>query len=246
MSDIQRHIKKSPIYGNYSVYSPDNILMFNCSEKKANWYLDRSLATIEGKNIKLNFSPNGLGHHNSDYGLNQMENKCVNCGGKENLNKHHVVPICYRKHFPLELKSHKFHDVLPLCINCHNKYERKADILKTELSIKYNAPINGIVKKGDNRHSRLSFVLLNKDLPTKRHLEIKSILKSELGIKRLTKSRLIKISINKESTTTKTHGEIVMSQINDYESFIIMWRKHFIDNNICKYLPKDWKINNGI
>jgi hypothetical protein len=41
---MHRSIRKKKIYGNYQVFSPDNVLMFRCDEKKANWYLDRDLA----------------------------------------------------------------------------------------------------------------------------------------------------------------------------------------------------------
>ena len=40
-------------------------------------------------------------------------------GNIGNLTRHHVVPHCYRRNFPQELKAYCSHDVLPLCHSCH-------------------------------------------------------------------------------------------------------------------------------
>jgi hypothetical protein len=32
---------------------------------------------------------------------------------------HRVVPSCYRRNFPAQLKSHRSHDVVLLCFECH-------------------------------------------------------------------------------------------------------------------------------
>jgi hypothetical protein len=37
-----------------------------------------------------------------------------------------------------------------------------------------------------------------------------------------------------------------MSKVNNIESFIRIWREHFILNNECKFLPDNWNINNKI
>ena len=129
--------KDRKIYGNCQVLSPEGHLMFRCESKKANWYLKRDLADIitdEPLVIKLKFQPNGLGNHNKNYGLSEMENICVVCGSDEFLTRHHVVPICYRKYFPIEKKSHNFHDVLSVCAVCHESYEKFAFDFKLSLA----------------------------------------------------------------------------------------------------------------
>lgn len=245
------NIKKDrKIYGNYKVLSPDNILMFMCDEKKANWYLNRNLAdTITDNTIRLNFKPNGLGNHNKSFGLSEMSNRCVVCGTDEYITRHHVVPYCYRKYFPIEIKSHKFHDVLPVCADCHESYERSASVFKKEIANIYNAPINGEfnTKSYLNKYSKLATSLLNKDssnLPNKRIISIKLELKKFFNIKKITAKKLEEISKIKYSVINKTHGEIVVSKLDDINKFIKMWREHFIKNNDCKYLPKNWNIDN--
>jgi hypothetical protein len=245
--------KNRRIYGNCQVQSPDGILMFRCDEKKANWYLNRDLGEIVSDDpltIRLKFEPNGLGNHNKDFGLSEMKNQCVVCGGDEFLTRHHVVPYCYRRYFPLEVKSHNFHDVLSLCVECHENYERFADKLKLELADEHNAPINGEVddKKDSIRFSKIASTLLRPDvnnIPKKRIIKIKSEVKNFFGIKRLTKKRIKEIS-SIRSVLKRTHGEMVMENISDIQSFVEMWREHFIENMNCQYLPKDWKIKNNI
>lgn len=240
------------VYGNFQVLSPDNILMFRCDKKKINWYLKRNLAEyVDEFTIRLNFKPNGLGNHNKEFGLSKMKNHCVVCNTQSYLTRHHVVPFCYRKYFPLELKSHNFHDVLLMCVYCHDSYERKADELKRNISEKYDAPINGEMIKNNDlvKYSKISTTLLYKDLssiPKSRVRILKNEIKNYFGIKRLTSKRLKSISEIKSSFITKTHGEIVVNKIDDLQNFIEMWRKHFVDNTDAKYLPENWSVKTKI
>jgi hypothetical protein len=239
----------SPIYGNCQVLSPDNILMFRCDDKRAKWYLNKKLAEIINEcplKIRLKFQPKGLGNHGKKFGLIKMENQCVNCGKTNELNRHHVVPYCYRKFFPLYLKSHNFHDVLALCISCHENYERSANKLKEDLSIIYNAPINGEINEDKEliKYIKISITLLNNKIPKSKSANLKKILKDRFNIKKLTTNKLKEISSIKVNIVNRTHGEIVMSKTSNIQKFTEMWRKHFIDNNDCTFLPKNWSIQN--
>lgn len=252
MANSPHSLKK--LYGNHQVLSPEGILMFRCDEKKTNWYLSRNLAEVVSDSpltIKLKFKPKGLGNHNKTYGLIEMRNLCVNCGKDTELNRHHVVPYCYRKFFPLKLKSHNFHDVLSLCVSCHEKYERSADRLKEFLANEYNAPINGetIDNKDLIKVSKIASTLLKEDLsklPKSRIHELKSTIKSKFNIKRLTSKKLEELAKIKITILERTHGQIVMEQITDIQSFVEMWRDHFVTNNKCQYLPRDWSVKTKI
>jgi hypothetical protein len=240
--------KDRKIYGNCRVLSPEGKLMFRCGMKKVNWYLNRGLADeIENDplTIKLNFEPNGNGYHDSDWGLVEMENICVDCGTDEFLTRHHVVPYSYRKFFPVCLKTHNFHDVLAMCPDCHDNYERKADILKSELSKKYNAPLGGINKHDRNarKMKRILNCVINPDgVPKQRIDQLRNEILDYYGWKRLTQKRIDWINSLEITKNLKTHGEIVCEQIDDYQEFIEMWRKHFVENNNCSYLPENWSI----
>jgi len=67
---------------------------------------------------------------------------CVCCGDKEDFSRFHVVPTLYRTHFPDSLKSHRSHDVVLMCFDCHNMASRRQDLVKRELEQKYSVPLN--------------------------------------------------------------------------------------------------------
>jgi len=254
MSRLLGNIPKDrKIYGNCCVLSPEGILMFRCDEKKANWYLKRDLGKIVKKDpltVKLLFEPKGLGNHEKDFGLSEMPNKCVVCGCESFLTKHHVVPYCYRRYLPIEIKSHNHHDVLSVCVECHEKYERYADELKFEFSTIYNAPLNGELENTKDiiKYSKISSTLLRDDIniPKSRIKDLRDDIKAFLGIKRLTKSRLKKMTQIKSVVIKKTHGQIVIEKVESIQIFIEIWRKHFVDKMSPEYLPSNWKINNKL
>ena len=253
MNKIDRDRK---LYGNCQVLSPEGILMFRCEEKKANWYLKRNLATVVGESpltVQLNFKPRGIGNHGKEFGLTEMENRCVNCGTEEYLTRHHVVPFCYRRYFPLEIKSHNFHDVLSMCRDCHDGYERKADELKKVLSEKFSVSMHGIVTKnrigsGEELTSKIikSATTLVRDttgIPKMRIDELNKTIRDFLG-RDFTHSDLETISKMKEYVCQTTQGKVVMEHCDDIQEFVEMWRSHFLENNECRFLPKDWNVKN--
>lgn len=52
-----------------------------------------------------------------------------------------VVPDCYRKNFPVQLKSHRSHDIVLLCIDCHDVAHTAAERLKRSIASTYNVPV---------------------------------------------------------------------------------------------------------
>lgn len=79
---------------------------------------------------------------NDAYYQQKLENRCVCCGTTEYLTRHHVIPYMYRKHLHGKFKDNNHHDVLPICYECHRKYELEADVFKLELAYQYNIPQN--------------------------------------------------------------------------------------------------------
>jgi len=113
---------------NWEVYHPDGTHMFTCGEKKAAWYLERDLAkrTAEGK-IMLTFEPKGNGFEaNEVFGKSVREAICVVSGIDNSLQRHHIVPYCYRTYFPEQYKSKNHHDVVLMNHERHSEYEQKA------------------------------------------------------------------------------------------------------------------------
>ncbi len=149
---------REKVYGNNVMLGPDNSFLCRCANKKIEWYLSRSLAEIvQDKNpriIRLLFVPGGPGHKGDSYYEQTFLDRCVVCGFEKELTSHHIVPFCYRRTLSEEKKEHNYHDILILCIKCHNIYERLADKLKIELANEYDAPLEGMGYVGsqvDNR-----------------------------------------------------------------------------------------------
>lgn len=124
---------------NWYVYHPNGRHMFTCGEKKAKWYLERDLAIqIDEYTIQFTFEPNGDGFFdNEDFGRSIRIARCVSTGVQHDLQRHHIVPYCYRSYFPYQYKSKNHHDVVLLNHDVHAEYEVEATKYKNELAIEY-------------------------------------------------------------------------------------------------------------
>jgi len=125
---------------NWAVYHPDGTHMFTCGEKKASWYLERRLAkrTAKGK-IQLTFTPKGNGFENNEiFGKSIRKTICVVTGVSDGLQRHHIVPYCYRTYFPEQYKSKNHHDVVLIHHEKHSEYEMEANKFKDEIGRIYD------------------------------------------------------------------------------------------------------------
>lgn len=131
---------------NWKVYHPNGKHMFTCGGKKAKWYLERDLAVEVGDyEIQFTFEPNGHGFaENEEFGRSIREAQCVVSGVKYDLQRHHIVPYCYRTHFPVKYKSKNHHDVVLINHDKHSEYELEATKYKDVLAERY-----GVKKIGD-------------------------------------------------------------------------------------------------
>jgi len=236
---------KNVQYGNWEIYEPNGDLLFLTNEKRANWYLKRSLANKIGEfKVQLNFQPQG--HNTDDFTLSSKENKCVVCGDTElnNLTKHHIIPYEFRKFLPPSYKNRSSHDVVPICRDCHNEYEHEfADKYKLEISEKYNIPINPYV---NNKALNLANVLFNPNIPTDRLEQIRAEFTELTNITILTEKNVSDYVNSVKYIKHKTFGEQVVDIIKEEDlifEFIKSWRLDFINNMNPKYMNKYWDIN---
>lgn len=129
---------------NWKVLHKEGHHMFTCSERKATWYLKKKLAHIvkgEHNTIQLTFESKGYGfNENEIFGLAGREVRCVVTAEKDGLQRHHIVPYCYRTHFPDEYKSKNHHDVVLVTYKAHEEYERHAFDFKNQMAEIYNVP----------------------------------------------------------------------------------------------------------
>lgn len=246
---------KSPQYENCEVLSPDGQLMFRCCRKKAVWYLNRNLGIKledEPLKVQLNFIPKGVGHVNDPYFLQVMENRCVVCGSEKDLTRHHIVPYCYRRFFPMNLKQHRSYDVMALCIPCHRSYEVCALELKEILANQYSAPINGTGIKynkdlASSRGAAFALLFNRHRMPVERQEELMNRVKNYLQ-KEVTDSELQEL-IDKDPYdfgNFNHHGKIIVEQIKDIEEFVRGWRNHFINKMNPQFLPSHWTVYRSV
>ena len=163
----QKFSVKKPIYENCKMLSPNNEQLCFCDTKKMNWYLDRKLAILISSDppiFKLTFEPNKIGctdeqGNSSNFYISQRKNCCVICGKENNCMRFHIIPILYRQFFPENLKSHKSHDVVLLCFECHENANKLYEKKINEISVKNNVPL---IVLSDNSKKFSILIELNK------------------------------------------------------------------------------------
>lgn len=97
--------RSSPLYQNCLLLAPDGELLCTCDKRKADWYVNKSLATVVAETpsytVRLKFEPAGRAVGQvGQYYLQVKENKCVVCGETESYLRKNVIPREYRKYFP--------------------------------------------------------------------------------------------------------------------------------------------------
>ena len=247
--------RKNNIYGNCTMTAPDGTVMCRCNKSKANWYLDRNLATVVSENplvIRLDFEPKGYGHSDDPYYLSSKENVCVVCGSENafELTKHHCVPKQYRKNFPDNLKKHNSHDIVSICYKCHEDYEMIALNLKREIAREFGIELHVPHEYDCNLRniSGLAFAVMEHG--GKMSPERKAFLMQRISdffgkeVKEEELSEIAGVEIVPIDINHVNHGKFVVEQLGDdievIEAFIQRWRKHFVDTMKPKFLPDYW------
>lgn len=246
-------MRTKPIYGNCRVHHPDGALMFLCLEKRAKWYLDRNLAVVLSEDpltIQLTFTPKGNGNID-DYYLSKKSNSCVVCGSEDlsDLTKHHVIPIEYRKHFPLEMKSRSSHDIVVICRNHHAEYEN-AFAQKLKKRLEKAAGIGRTAMTKDrirvNRAFSYTGIMLDperiKGIPNHRIEYFMKELQEIFGT--TDPYEVAQLNLTKEmQSEDEVVGKQLIEKTEDLNEFSIMWRQHFLDCMKPQFLPDGWKVD---
>lgn len=247
---------QNTIYESYKMLHPDGTFMVYCSKKKAEWYVSRGLGTWEGeKTFRLKFEPQGYGKNGNPYYMQTLKNQCVVCGTTEELNKHHVFPYVFKSRLPAEYKESSHHDILPICTDCHENYEEHANRLKTKLSQDYNAPMHH--KMSDQERN-------NRKIISAQHL-LEKINKGELKdkngntvhlsaekleeIKKQASEKANETMMPQENPNSTEWADIIMDNVmkkQQLQSFVELWRSHFIEYAEPKFLPEHWHVNSPI
>lgn len=232
-------------YDNISMLDPRGKFLSFIDKKKAKWYIKKDLAELtDPKTLKLKFEPNIRSRLEPNditddhiFYKTPRENICVVCGCTDNLTKHHIVPYRYRRHFPNTLKSRSSYDIITMCVTDHEKYE-----------IFSNALHNKLIK---NYHPAITNILREIKATDKINKAIRKVHQNKAPLDKIEAARIILLDKFGDSDPMALkyldagplHSEIyktIVDNITDYDQFIIMWRKHFVEFANPQFLPKNW------
>lgn len=234
------------MYDNCRIYSPNGELMGFVDKDRYDWYLKKNLAVaLDEKSIKLNFIPkNYMPWNKNEYLHEERKSICVVCGTSDELSKHHVVPTRYRKHFPVEIKSHSSFDVLPLCEKCHTEYENHSNDFSKELVVK-----NGLENAKKEYKQKLkdlglvaTYINKGDELSEENKNSIMEKIKVKFNRPDLTVEDLPKILEDNNDFLEGFHTILNKRLVDIYGhiDFIRMWRKHFVEKSKPKFLAESW------
>ena len=251
--------RKRRIYDSCRIVSPRGELMCLVAEKRARWYLARGLASVVSETpltVALNFEPKGLGHAGDLFYTTARPNVCAGCGAEESLTLHHIVPYCYRRHFPPEVKDHSCHDLAPLCLDCHTRYELSAAQLKRDLAEEYGAPLPGNgwpydaggakAKKAASalaRHGRGDF-----RIPEARLLQLRRVVSAYFNAATVDDTLIAKacaLDPHVEEEGSQAYAQMVTA-VSDLQAFVERWRRHFVSTLYPLFLPEGWRIDREV
>ena len=245
--------RRGTLYGNVTFQGPDGTTMFHGDGEKALWYLNRGLVEVVRQQppvLRFRFAPGGPGHVGDAFYLAGKVNRCVVCGAAAGLSRHHIVPSVYRRHLPRAVKEHAHHDVVLLCLDCHEQYERAADQLKEELGRESGVPLHGLRGEQDRKRGRaLGFaraLLRDGDrIPPGRRAEMRRAIEEWVGRSPVSEAdveSLAHLEVGPEARVVE-HGRHVVTQTTDVQGFVRRWREHFLAAMRPRFLPEHWDVD---
>ncbi|KAL8167824.1 hypothetical protein V2J09_009323 [Rumex salicifolius] len=120
---VRKFSCKSPVYHNCRIYASDG--------------LDENPPAI-----MLLFEPKGRPEdEDNDFYIQSKKNMCVGCGEKNHYLRYRIIPSCYRMYFPEHLKSHRSHDIVLLCVDCHEVAHAAAEKYKRNIAEEFGIPL---------------------------------------------------------------------------------------------------------
>lgn len=255
--------RTTPFYHNCHLEAPDGELLCTCDRKKAEWYVKKGRGIVIEEEpvftVRLNFEPAGRSVGEvGEYYKCVRENRCVVCGKTQELLRKHVVPTEYRKFLPGFMKSKTSHDVLLMCVHCHQISNISDLKMRQLLQGECDAPLNGMdpvdIESSNKlkREQRLARALFNENsIPEDRKNEMRDSLKKAYPDAEIT-DEFLKNLLSRQVLTsnihTPSHGETVVKRYAETGGLVRLeklWRQHFLDTMKPKFMPDHWDINHN-
>jgi len=253
--------RKSPLYHNCQLQAPDGQVLCTCDIKKAEWYVKKGIGEKvcdDPLTVRLKFEPSGRPEGKAgEYYMSVKPNICVVCGAEDSYLRKNVVPHEYRRYFPAVMKDHQSHDVLLLCVRCHQLSNLHDASLRNSLALECSAPIGteNDVKLRDNfdlkKVKSAGRALLNakNKLPEDRKNELIQVLKDHFKVEEITDDMILTASdcdFHEVNDNYTPHSRAVVQHYLKEGGLLdleVRWRKHFLSTMKPKHLPPLWSIN---
>jgi len=256
-------IRKSPLYHNCMLQAPDGQILCTCDTKKADWYISKGIGYMVSQDpytVRLKFEPSGRPEGRAgEYYLSVKPNICVVCGKDESFLRKNVVPHEYRRYFPAVMKDHQSHDVLLMCVKCHQKSNMYDADLRKKLSEECNAPIgtetdvklreNVEFKKVRSAGRALQANRKRQCIPQDRLVELRAVLQDHYQIKEVSDEyidRAANMSFLVENGDYVPHSRAVVQHFLERGGLLqleVRWRKHFLNAMKPAFLPDLWSVD---
>ncbi|CAH2069038.1 unnamed protein product, partial [Iphiclides podalirius] len=259
-------LRTKPLYHNCFLLAPDGELLCTCDVKKAEWYVEKGLAdlaSLDPMTVRLRFEPAGrsVGDVGRYYQLTK-ENKCVVCGGHNSYIRKNVVPREYRRYFPEIMKEHSSHDVVLLCVGCHQRSNALDQAVRERLAADCGAPLSTHPdgkykedvesKKVRSAARALLYQTKKHVLPESKRKQLESIVLPHFPQYEEVTEELLQlasdIQVVFENADFESHGHRVVEYYLKHDGLLELerlWREHFLRSMRPKYMPELWSVRHN-
>ncbi len=249
-------LSKRPIYDGCQVLSPRGELMFRCRHERFAWYLEHTkseLVSTEPPTLRLLFEPTGPGLIGDEYELRPRMNRCVVCGATKYLTRHHVLPRCFRRHYPPPFRRRNQHDVLAMCLHCHDAYEEHALRKKKAIAAALGLPFRTqpmLVDRAQRGAIGAAWALfLHGDrIPPAKREPLLDVIRRAIGKQPLDDEDLARMRAANPYRPNPDYADFGASVVQkvDLQSFLEQWRRHFLETMTPGFMPEGWTVTRSV
>ncbi|CAB9526649.1 Exonuclease 3'-5' domain-containing protein 2 [Seminavis robusta] len=266
---------KKPMYDNIRMLDPQGTVLCTISKKKANWYVNKSLAVWKDEDdkttIQLLFEPSHRSNQSDDnkkdeqdafFNKSIKQNICVVCGHDQYHMRHYIVPYACRALLPNKYKKHMAHDVVILCPDCHLECKKQATQRLKYLEKCCRKDPNTATPHTTDRHlykvksCALALLRWRSNLPPDTIQEYETLLQQhfQLADTTVVTEELLQQAIQVEEKIPNPHyippSEVIVEAMcqtdEDIQAFVKGWRKHFVRTMAPRFLPKGWNVDSNV